>query len=171
MIKGMRSPYGLDIIETCLGCKAREDYLFCGLEPKSLQALERIRSIATYPAGATLFQEGQAARGIFVLCHGSAKLSTSSSDGKTIILRIAQPGEVLALSSTISGKPHEVTGETLQPTQANFVGRDEFLRFLREHGDVALRVAEELSNNYYAAYAGVRAVLLVPASSWSIART
>src|SRR4051812_38157657 len=121
----MRSPYGLDIIESCLGCKAREDYLFCDIEPKSLKALESIRSVATYPAGSMLFLEGQAARGIFILCHGRAKLSTSSSDGKTIILRIAQPGEVLGLSATVSGKPYEASGETLEPTQANFVARDQ----------------------------------------------
>src|SRR5262249_3397304 len=119
--KAVRSPYGLDIIESCLGCQLREDYLFCNMQPATLQALERLRSIATYPEGAMLFMEGQPSRGIFVLCNGRAKLSTSSSDGKTIILRIAEAGEVLGLSSTVSGKPYEVTAETLGPCQANFV--------------------------------------------------
>ena len=27
----VRSPYGRDIIESCLNCKMREDYLFCNL--------------------------------------------------------------------------------------------------------------------------------------------
>ena len=75
----MRSPYGLDIIESCLGCKLREDYLFCNLPEATVRHLERIRSVATYPAGALLFLEGQEARGIFILCNGRAKLSTSSS--------------------------------------------------------------------------------------------
>ncbi len=38
------------------------------------------------------------------------------------------------------------------PGQANFIARDALLQFLREYGDVALRVAEQLSHNYYAAY-------------------
>ncbi len=82
----MISPYGVEIIESCLTCKARTDFLFCDLQPATLQLLETIHSVATYPKGALLFLEGQPARGVFVLCHGRAKLSTSSSDGKTLIL-------------------------------------------------------------------------------------
>lgn len=166
----MRSPYGLDIIESCLGCKLREEYLFCNMSTAAVRALERIRSLATYPEGSLLFLEGQPARGIFVLCHGRAKLSTSSSDGKTIILRIAEAGEVLGLSATVSGKPYEVTAETLEPAQANFVARADFLNFLREHGEAALRVAEELSNNYHAAYTEVRALGLSTSASEKLSR-
>ncbi len=166
----MRSPYGLDIIESCLGCKLREDYLFCNLSNQSLKDLEAIRSVAAYPRGSILFLEGQPARGIFVLCTGRAKLSTSSSDGKTIILRIAEPGEVLGLSATVSGKPYEVTVETLEPAQANFVARQDFLNFLRDHGDAALRVAEELSNNYHSAYNEVRALGLSTSASEKLSR-
>src|SRR5438045_8185725 len=104
-----------------------------------MQGLQEIRSLAALPAGAVLWMEGQPTRGIFILCHGRAKLSTSSSDGKTIILRIAEAGELLGLSSTISDKPYEVTAETLEPTQANFISRHDFLAFLKAHGEAALR--------------------------------
>ena len=103
-----------------------------------------------------LFIEGQQPRGIFVLCGGKAKLSTSSSEGRTIITKIAESGEVLGLSATISNRPYEVTAEMIEPGQANFITRDALLQFLRENGAVALRVAEELSRNYYAAYQGIR---------------
>jgi CRP/FNR family cyclic AMP-dependent transcriptional regulator len=166
----MRSPYGLDIIESCLGCKLREDYLFCNVSMPAIKELESIKSVAAYPAGSLLFLEGQPARGIFVLCNGRAKLSTSSEDGKTIILRIAEAGEVLGLSATVSGKPYEVTAETLQPSQANFISRSDFLNFLRGHGDAALRIAEELSNNYHAAYTEVRALGLSTSASEKLSR-
>jgi CRP/FNR family transcriptional regulator, cyclic AMP receptor protein len=164
------SPYGLDIIESCLGCKLREDFLFCNLAPAAVKALENIRSVAAYPANAMLFLEGQPSRGIFILCNGRAKLSTSSSDGKTIILRIAEAGEVLGLSATVSGKPYEVTAETLEPSQANFVGHSDFINFLKTHGDAALRVAQELSNNYHAAYSEVRALGLSTSASEKLSR-
>lgn len=166
----VRSPYGLDIVESCLGCKLREDYLFCNLPTPALKDLESIRSVAAYPAGAILFLEGQPARGTFVLCNGRAKLSTSSSDGKTIILRIAEPGEVLGLSATISGKAYEVTAETLEPAQANFVARNDFLAFLKRNGEAALRVAQELSNNYHSAYSEVRALGLSTSASEKLSR-
>jgi CRP-like cAMP-binding protein len=37
---------------------------------------------ASYPKGATLFVEGQKPRGVFILCNGRVKLSTSSADGR-----------------------------------------------------------------------------------------
>lgn len=103
-----------------------------------------------------LFIEGQQPRGVFVLCTGKAKLSTSSAEGKTVITKISGAGDVLGLSATISNRPYEVTAEMIEPGQANFITRDALLHFLRDHGEVALRVAEQLSMNYYSAYQGIR---------------
>src|SRR5215472_8994239 len=91
----MRAPYGLEIIESCLSCPHREDRLFCNLPPLVLQGLAAITSPSSYPKGATLFVEGQMPRGVFILCSGRVKLSTSSADGRTLIVRIADQGEVL----------------------------------------------------------------------------
>jgi CRP/FNR family transcriptional regulator len=166
----VRSPYGLDIIESCLTCKMREDYLFCNLSVQSTKALEAIKSTAAYPKGALLFVEGQNPRGVFVLCHGRAKLSTSSADGKTIILKIAEPGEILGLSATVSGKAYEVTAELMEPSQANFITRQDFLNFLRDHGDASLRVAEQLSQSYHSAYEEIRSLGLSHSASEKLAK-
>ena len=143
----MLSPYGLDIIENCLTCKMRAEHIFCDLPAAALQSFENIKYATAYPKGAVLFVEGQSPRGIFVLCKGRVKLSICSTDGKTLILKIAEPGEVLGLSASVSGKPYELTAETVDPCQVNFVKRDDFLRFLRENADACLRVAEQLSEN------------------------
>ena len=103
----MLSPYGLDIIESCLTCKTRSERLFCDLPAAALQTFESIKYATAYPKGAVLFVEGQAPRGIFVLCKGRVKMSICATDGKTLIVKIAEPGEVLGLSATVSGKPYE----------------------------------------------------------------
>jgi CRP/FNR family transcriptional regulator, cyclic AMP receptor protein len=154
----MRAPYGLNILDNCLTCPVREEHLFCNLPVAAVQRLNDIRSTAVYPKSAMLFIEGQQPRGIFVLCGGKAKLSTTSAEGKTIITKISESGDVLGLSATISNRPYEVTAEMIEPGQANFITRDALLEFLREHGEVALRVAEELSRNYYSAYQSIRAL-------------
>src|SRR5215467_744577 len=135
----MRAPYGLEIIENCLVCPHREDRLFCNLPETSVKALAAIASSAAYPKGATLFVEGQPARGVFILCSGRVKLSTSSADGKTLILRIAEPGEVLGLPATVTGTSYELTADIIEPAQANFIARNDFLNFLKENGEAALR--------------------------------
>ncbi len=156
--KGARSPYGLEIVESCLACPQREDQLFCNLPPSAVQGLAAITSAAAYPKGATLFVEGQSPRGVFILCSGRVKLSTSSADGKTLILRIADPGEVLGLPATVTGKVYELTADVIEPAQANFVSRDDFLRFLREHSEAALRVAQQLGETYHSAIAEMRTI-------------
>ena len=87
--------------------------------------------------------EKQDPRGIFVLCEGEVKLTISSSEGKTLILRIAKPGEILGLMAAISGKPYEVTAETLRPSQIAFVRRDDFLRFVAQYPEAS----HGISNN------------------------
>jgi CRP/FNR family cyclic AMP-dependent transcriptional regulator len=111
------SPYGLELVENCLICKLRSDSFFCGLPKQSLEAWEKIKFTAAYPAGAVLFVEGQSPRGIYMLCKGRVKLSTTSADGKTLILKISQPGEVLGLHATVSSTPFESTAATGQPSQ------------------------------------------------------
>ena len=154
----MLTPYGLDIIESCLSCKMRAEHILCDLSADALKAFESIKYATAYPKGAVLFVEGQSPRGIFVLCKGRVRMSICATDGKTLILQVSEPGEVLGLSATVSGKPYELTAETIGPCQVNFVKREDFLRFLKEHNDACLRVAEQLSAKYNSACREVRAL-------------
>src|SRR5438270_2142320 len=166
----MRAPYGLTILDNCLICPVCEEHLFCDLSLPALKKLNEIKSTAVYPKSTTLFIEGQQPRGVFVLCAGRAKLFTSSSDGKTIITKISEAGDVLGLNASISNRPYEVTVEMMDPGQANFIARDALLQFLREYGEVALRVAEQLSRNYYAAYEEIRTLGLTSSPSEKFAK-
>src|SRR6202049_1322349 len=166
----MRAPYGLNIIDNCLICPVREEHLFCNLPLPAVQRLNEIKSSAVYPKSTMLFIEGQQPRGVFVLCAGRAKLFTSASDGKTIITKISEAGDVLGLNATISNPPFEVTVGMMEPGQANFIAREALLQFLREYGEVALRVAEQLSRNYYAAYEEIRTLGLTSSPSEKFAK-
>ncbi|MBV8053538.1 MAG: Crp/Fnr family transcriptional regulator [Acidobacteriaceae bacterium] len=166
----MSSPYGLQLTENCLICKLRHTGFFCELPKGPLEDLEKIKYASAYPQGALLFLEGQAARGAYIICSGRVKLSTTSRDGKTLILRIAQAGEVLGLHATVSGKPYELTAETLQPCQLDFIKRDDFLRFLQNHADACLNAAQHLSQNCQDAYEMIRSLGLSHSVSEKVAR-
>jgi CRP/FNR family transcriptional regulator, cyclic AMP receptor protein len=166
----MKSPYGLTILDNCTTCPVREQHLFCNLSPSAVQRLNDITSGAVYPRAAVLFIEGQQGRGIFVLCSGKAKLSTTSREGKTLITKISEHGDVLGLNATISNRPYEVTAEMVQPGQANFIAADALLQFLHEFGEVAIRVAQQLSCNYYSAYEGIRTLGLANSPGKKLAK-
>ena len=146
----MNSPYGLPA--DCHDCHLRSDDFFCALSQESLAAFNQLKHAAVLPEGAVIFVEGQIPRGIFMLCQGQAKLSTTSRKGKALILHIAKPGEVLGLHAVVTGKPYEVTVGTMQPCQLNFVNREDFLRFLKEHGDACLHAAQQISRECWDAY-------------------
>jgi CRP/FNR family transcriptional regulator len=166
----MNSPYGLQLAENCLICKLRHSGFFCELPKGPLEDLEKIKYASAFPQGAILFLEGQPARGAYIVCAGRVKLSTTSREGKTLILRIAQAGEVLGLHATVSGKPYELTAETLQPCQLDFIKRDDFLRFLQNHADACLTAAQHLSQNCQDAYEMIRSLGLSHSVSEKVAR-
>jgi CRP/FNR family transcriptional regulator len=148
----------MEIVESCITCKLRADRIFCNLPAAALQNFENIKFASAYPQGAVLFVEGQTPRGIFVVCKGSVKLSINSPGGRTMIVKLAEPGEVLGLSATISGKPYEVTAETIDPCQINFVKREDFLKFLKDDVEVCFKVAEQLGEKYHNACKEVRSL-------------
>ncbi len=147
-----------------------EEGIFCKLSPESIGDLNSIRQNAFYLQGAMLFVEGEPPRGIFILCSGQAKLVASSKGGKTIGLRQVEVGEVLGLSSVIANGAYPVTAQTLAPSQVNFIPRNEFLRFLRDHADVSMRVAEHLSSELHKAWEQTRLLALAPSARAKLAQ-
>jgi len=166
----MRAPYGLQILDNCVTCPVRGQHLFCNLSVQGAQRLNEIKSTAVYPKGAMLFIEGQQSRGVFILCSGKVKLSTTSREGKTIITKLSEPGDVLGLNAVISGIPYEVTAEMMEPGQANFVPREPLMHLLKDHSEVAVRIAQQLSRNYYTAYEEIRTLGLATSPSEKFAK-
>jgi len=135
-----------------------------------LQSLERLTFETAYPEGAVLFVEGQRPQGIIVICRGRVKLSATSSEGRTLIVRIAEAGEVLGLSATMLGQPYEVTAQTVEPCQVKLIRRDPFLVWLRHNPGGALRVAEELAEEYNSTCQQLRSMLLSHTATQRLAR-
>lgn len=166
----MRAPYGLNILDNCMSCPSRGEHLFCNLSVQAGQRLNEIKSTAVYPKGAMLFIEGQMARGVFVLCSGKVKLSTTSREGKTIITKISDSGDVLGLNAVVSNRPYEVTAEMMEPGQANFIPKDSLQLMLKDFPEAAMRAAQQLSRNYYTAYEEIRTLGLAASPSEKFAK-
>ncbi|HUP61936.1 MAG TPA: Crp/Fnr family transcriptional regulator [Thermoanaerobaculia bacterium] len=166
----MPSPYNLEVEYNCGECRVRAERLFCNMGEPAVQALDAVKFTGLYPKGSLLFVEGEEPRGIFILCSGRAKLTTSSTEGKTLIVKIAEPGEVLGASATILGKPYEVSAETIEPSQLNFVKRDDFLKYLNTHAEACLHTAQQLSEKYHSAQREIRSLGLSQTTSEKLAR-
>lgn len=164
------TPYGLEIIENCNACELRRDHFFCDVPPQILKAFSSASHQSTYPDAALLFIEGQMPRGLFVLCSGRVKLSTTSRDGRVLILKVAEAGEPLGLSAVISGSPYELTAETSGPCHVNFVERGALIDLVRRNGEMGLRSAQALSQEFQSAYRDIHDLVLARSSAGKLAR-
>ncbi|MBZ5702565.1 MAG: Crp/Fnr family transcriptional regulator [Acidobacteriia bacterium] len=166
----MQVPYGLHPIEDCETCFRHAENCFCELPAPARKLLQEIKYTSYYPAGSLLFVEGQAPRGVYLLCEGRVKLQMASPEGKTLILRIAGPGEVLGMHAAIPGKPFEHTAETLQPSQVSFLKTEDFVRLLQQFPQASAKVLGLLSDHYRAACYQVRCLGLSRSAGEKIAR-
>jgi CRP/FNR family cyclic AMP-dependent transcriptional regulator len=148
----------------------REGEFFKRLSPNDLKEFASLEFSSSYPAGATLFNEGETPSSVFVLLEGEVKLSINSSEGKRLILRIAKAGEILGLPSALSGSAYEVTGETLHTCKVSSVRRQEFLNFLVRHPVAYQSMIEELTANYSRACEQLRTVGLTSSAPKKLAR-
>jgi CRP/FNR family transcriptional regulator, cyclic AMP receptor protein len=140
------------------------------LSTDAADMVEQAALTTTYPTGVVLFSEGQAPRGVFIVRRGRVKLSVSGSDGRTLILRMAEPGDLLGVASVISGREYEATAETQQPSEVSFIRQRDLLNLMRLHGEIALWVTQHLSQDYASTCREIRDLMLSDSAGEKLAR-
>ena len=98
-----------------------------------------------HPRGKVLFAEGEPARGVFILRTGRATASISSSEGKLVILRIAQAGDVLGLNSVLRNASYNITVKTIESCRTEFIPRKELVDLMERNQPTAQTIAQLLS--------------------------
>lgn len=102
-----------------------------------------------FARGSVLFLQGDECRGVLVLRKGRVKLYADNYAGKSAILAVAGPGQILGLAAAMTGRCFEATAEALEPCEAEFIPRTQLLRRLTNDGDLALQVCTQLSESYF----------------------
>ena len=84
-----------------------------------------------HPRGKVLFAESEPSRGVYILRTGRATVSISSREGRIVILRIAQAGDVLGLNSVLQSSPYDATVKALEPSRTVFISSEELLELMQ----------------------------------------
>lgn len=154
----------------CLNCPQAGKHAFCSLGPESQSYLDANSITVEYPTGGTLFHEGDNCSAVFVVCSGRVKLTATSREGRTLILRIAQPGDVLGLSASLSGREYEVAAETLEPCKVRILHTKHLTHMLQQYSNVSMAMAKALEKDYRAAFGQVRLMALPGSPAGRLAR-
>ena len=95
--------------------------------------------------GTVLFAEGEPARGVYILRAGRATVSISSSEGRIVMLRMAQAGDVLGMNSVLRNCSYDVTVKTLEPCRTDFISRVELISLMQQSQAGAQTILKILS--------------------------
>ena len=159
-----------EVLEDYLAYPQYVGHFFKRLSPVTRAKLEAISIPGKYLRGQTLFSEGQVASGVFMVAQGRVRLSVDSPDGKSLILHVAVPGELVGLPAAISGVTYENTAVAMEAVNVNFVPTESFCEWVRSHGGIGLKVARILSNIYFDAYRELRYLGLAASAEAKLAR-
>ena len=142
----------------------------CDPPISEIRGLDNVKLGRCYARGSVLFVEGQPPRGVFVLCEGRAKVSIASADGKTLLMRIAQPGDILGLNATLMGQQYGATVVTLERCRIDFISREALLKLLHRDKRAYLDVAQVLSRKLTGLVEHTRLLFLSQSASEKLAR-
>lgn len=132
------------------------------LSPDLWQALHGIKSVKVYPKGTTLFRQGTAVNGVYVVESGQVRVLLSTNENRRQLLEVAGPGTILGLSESMSGDRHRVTAEAGDHTTVAFIPRESFVEFLRDHCEFCMQVVRLLSEDLHGLYHKFRSLSAHP---------
>ena len=144
----------------CLNCPQLGKNPFCSLGSDAQAFLEESSTELSYPQGSIIFREGDQSHAVYFLCSGKVKLCASSKDGRTMILRIAQTGEVLGISAALAKGEFEVTAEVLEPSSVRVLKIKDFDQMLHRYEEASAAAAKSLVRDYKAAFDDARMLAL-----------
>jgi CRP/FNR family transcriptional regulator, cyclic AMP receptor protein len=120
--------------------------------------------------GKVLFAEGEPARGVYILRSGRAAVSISSSEGRIVILRMAQTGDMLGLNSVLRGFAYDTNVKTVEPCRADFIPRVDLLELMGASPAGTQAIMKLLSQELSELTARTRLLLLPQTASSRLAK-
>ena len=132
---------------SCNTCPLHQS--FCHFPEKLRTAFDGLKTTVSYRKGEAVFDEGDRCHSVFAVCEGSVKLVTASSEGRTLLLRFARPGEMLALAEAVLGPgPYACSAVAAEASILAVIPRDTFIRFISSYPEAGVALTVALSQQY-----------------------
>ncbi|MBF0506584.1 MAG: Crp/Fnr family transcriptional regulator [Nitrospirae bacterium] len=119
--------------------------LFHGLSQEQLEEVVDITVDQTFQKGQTVFSEGEAAAGFYVVVSGQVKIFKLSSEGKEQILHFVTPGESFGEVPVFAGGRFPAHAETIERSRLFFFPRAVFLELIGKDPSLAMNMLADLS--------------------------
>ena len=126
----------------------RSTFLFLKLSDEQLRELVQLGAEMAFPAGETIFVEGEPADALWVLLSGGVELARRVGGQRVVIGSLSQPGDyaggIRAFAASGTGGGYRATGTTLHPSRFFQLPSEQLGRLL----DAWLPMAKHMLDGY-----------------------
>ena len=135
--------------------ESREPQNYIEFNARLIAALAPYETVRVFERGTVIFREGEEPKGIHVLLSGEIELLFSTHTDSAPLL-FAVPGQILGLSSIVSGRNHEYTATSKTTVLMGFVPSNVFFKVLHDSPARWFDVLQVLSSDISSCYARVK---------------
>ncbi len=121
----------------------KQSDIFESLNPLEMNRIVGMADEIELPKHQVLFAAGDKSQAIYLIEKGRVRLSRSAGDGKSVILALFGPGDLIGEAIWDKGL-HDSTAETLEDSTFYEIGQEVFEELLRSSPDFAGRIIEIL---------------------------
>jgi len=121
----MASPLDIEL-DNCLA----ESVYFRGLAPEHRRRLVRVCRRQSLKKRSHLFLEGEKGQAVYVLLSGAVQLVKTSEDGREVVIKTVNPGEIFAEAILFETPAYPVTAVALNDADVCAIPRTDFRALL-----------------------------------------
>jgi len=127
--------------------RLRRVRLFAELPDEALDGLARFAQVRHLRRKKTLFDEGEAYRGVYVVLDGLAVVYKLSAEGRMLILEVCRPGDTVAAGPLFEegNAGYPAHGRTTRDSDLLFLPAADFRAFLKRHPEVAFEMLKDFA--------------------------
>ncbi len=118
--------------------------LFSMLTPSQAEAVAEAVIKRRFKRGEMIVEQGKKSNALFIILTGRARVITTDTRGREVILASLEPGDYIGEMSLIDNEPHSASVRAEVQTDVLMLGRVEFARCLPENTSMAYAVMKGL---------------------------
>ena len=122
----------------------RHSFIFSSLNDDELGEVSNLTIERTFMPNEFIFWDGDTPNWFYMVAEGKVKVFKHSSSGKEFIIAFFGPGEMFGEVAVFENKPYPASAQAVIETKVVGIKREDFLSFLANRPQVALRIINVL---------------------------
>ncbi|MFW5886178.1 MAG: Crp/Fnr family transcriptional regulator [Bacteroidota bacterium] len=117
------------------------------LTREEIQVLQEHSSLVSYHKKDVVFRQGTRTSHVMLVTEGLVKIYKLGKNGKTVMLKLAGPGEFIGMMSIFGDTIHQYSAMSIMSSEVLFIDFPIFNNVIKNNGEFALKIIGDLSKN------------------------